>query len=430
MRSAVSSASLGAFRICFGGILFIAALRYFAKGWIPLQFVEPEFFFSYPGFSWVCPLPGPLVYLPHVVWAGAALCLALGVFARWSSAVLFVAVTWAHLCDKTNYLNHYYLISLISFLMIWMPTDAAFALHARWNPKIAKTWIPAWPVNLLRFQAGCVYFFAGVAKLQSDWLVDAQPLRLWLTHSSDIPWIGGVLGQPVVAWIFSWAGAAFDLSAPFLLLWPRTRLATFAVAVVFHVLTAVLFPIGLFPWIMILVAFLFLSEDWPLRFLRRPLPEVEHIAPSPVVWSRLAIGAFVLVQLALPLRHWSYPGDVLWNERGFRFSWMVMLVEKKGYVTFRVVDAAGHEIEVKPGDFLTSYQVHMMSTQPDMILDFARHLKRRFEASGSEEPRVFADAWVALHAKPSARLIDPNVDLGASDGPTAGWITERPTRKR
>ena len=47
-------------------------------------------------------------------------------------------------------------------------------------------------LNLLRFQYATVYFYAGLAKLGSDWLVHAQPLGIWLYSRGDTPVSGSV----------------------------------------------------------------------------------------------------------------------------------------------------------------------------------------------------------------------------------------------
>ncbi len=47
-----------------------------------------------------------------------------------------------------------------------------------------------WAYLLLRAQLGLVYFFAGFAKLNADWLLSAEPLRTWLPVHADAPLIG------------------------------------------------------------------------------------------------------------------------------------------------------------------------------------------------------------------------------------------------
>ena len=153
--------------------------------------------------------------------------------------ILFgLGFTYVHLIDKTNYLNHYYLVSLLCLLLAFMPLGREASIDARRRRRRGPAPpFRAWMVAILRFQVGAVYFFAGVAKLQSDWLLRAQPLRLWLSRLENLPLVGSVAGEPWAAYLLSWGGALFDLAIPFLLAWSRTRTAAFAALVVFHAAT-------------------------------------------------------------------------------------------------------------------------------------------------------------------------------------------------
>ncbi len=82
----------------------------------------------------------------------------------------------------------------------------------------------------------------------------------------------------------------------------------------------------------------------------------------------------------MPVRHWLYRGDVLWTEQGFRYSWNVMLMEKDGYVEFYVRDKTTGERYIEyPEKHLTPLQEKMMSTQPDMILQYAHFLANNYQ---------------------------------------------------
>jgi len=396
----VPADSLAFFRALFGLLMAVAVGRYFANGWIGRYFEEPAFFFTYEGFGWVRPLPAPFMNVYYAAMGALALLFACGIAFRWTVWGFGALFTYAHLIDKTLYLNHYYLISLLCGILGLLPLGRGARAA------------PAWGLLLLRFQVGAVYVFAGLAKLDGDWLLRAQPLSIWLRDA------GPVLDRPETAYVFSWAGALFDLCVPFLMLWPRTRLPAFAAAVVFHSLTAVLFPIGLFPWVMVAAATVFLPPAWPRRGRVEPLPPSPPLHPL----ARAAIALFVAVQVLVPLRHLAYRGDELWREDAFRWSWKVMLVEKWGTAAFRVRHPeTGEETEVDPADSLTRRQVHMMSTQPDMIRQFATHL------ADGRDVEVYADVFVSLNGRPSERLIDPEADL-ATVGPSCGrrsWVLDR-----
>lgn len=423
----VDAASLLAFRALFGGLLLISVIRFAAKGWIAAIYIEPAYHFPYWGFAWLRPLPGVGMYLEFVALALAALCLALGLHHRLAALACLLLFTHIELLDKAAYLNHYYFVSVILLLLLCMPLG---------NLRDTRT-APAWALYALRLQVGLVYFFAGLAKLRGDWLLAAQPLRLWLAPHADFPLLGPLFARPETAHIMSWAGAAFDLTVPFLLLNRRSRPLAYTALLGFHALTGALFPIGMFPWIMSCAALIFFPPDWPrtlLRALGRPVPTDISPVPtdSPAPLGRLALTALTLhfsIQILLPLRHHLYGGDHGWHEQGFRFAWHVMLVEKTGVVTYRVRDpASGRVFFVHPEDALTAQQAKQMAFQPDMILDYAHHLAADFAARGMPGVEVRADAFVAYNGRPGARLIDPDVDLARERDGLAPkpWILPRP----
>ncbi|WNG30046.1 HTTM domain-containing protein [Cystobacter fuscus] len=402
----VDRASLVAWRVLFGLLMTLAVARFFAYGWIEEHYLAPRVLFPFAGLEWIRPWPGVGMYVHFVLMGLGALGIAFGVAYRLSALTFVLTFTYAHLIDRTYYLNHYYFISLVGLVMVLLPLD-------RQGP------VPAWWLWLLRAQVGLVYVFGGVAKLKRDWLVHAQPLKIWLAASTDLPVLGRFFELPWAPHAFSIAGAVFDLGVVPALLWRRTRGLAFAAVVVFHVITRLLFPIGMFPWVMISGALLFFPPDWPRRlgaWLRR-LPA--SLAPPAArssfraSWTGPVLAtAFLGMQVLLPLRHLLYPGDVMWTEEGFRFSWNVMLMEKDGMAEFRVSEpATGQWWVVSPGKYLAPYQVKMMATQPDMLLTFAHYLARDFAERGHSGVEVRVNAFASLNGRPRQRLVDPTVDL-------------------
>lgn len=412
-------ASLVAFRVAFGVVMLAAVGRYFAHGWIASLFVRPRFFFAYSGFEWIQPWPAWGMYLHFAALGVLAVAIVVGCWTRTACALFALGFTWVHLIDKTNYLNHYYLVSVVAGVMALLPTGAAGSVDARRDPARRVDRIPAWVVWVLRLQLAIVYFYGGVAKLNADWLWHAQPLRIWLAARGDVPLLGPWLETPWVAYAFSWAGAVFDLTiAPFLV-WRRTRTVAYGVVVVFHVSTAILFPIGIFPWLMIGLTPIFLDPSWPrrLRFVLRAdraradvTEAVAVVAGGRIVPAVLAL--HLVLQATIPLRTFAATDDVAWTEEGFRFAWRVMAMEKAGTARFRLRDpASGATWTVDPRAELTPLQTSMMATQPDMIADYARHLAAEARQAGRGDVEVRADVWVSLNGRPSRRYVDPDADL-------------------
>ncbi len=432
----VDGASLAAFRIAFGLLMFAGTVRFMWTGWIRTQYVEPAFFFKYPGFEFVRAWPEWGMYLHCAVVALLALCIAAGLFYRASAVLFAIAFAWIQLIDVTNYLNHYYFVVLLAATLALVPANRLWSLDAWRTPAIARQTTPAWAIYLLRFQVGIVYFNAGLAKLGTDWLIHAQPLGIWTSSRSDLPVIGPLLALPWVPHFMSWAGFLYDTTIVLWLSLRRTRPWAYATVLVFHLLTHVLFNIGMFPVIMVTAALVFFPPEWPHRFLRNApstprasFAFVRALNPARRVALTVAV-VWCAFQILIPLRHWAYPGEVLWNEEGMRFSWKVMVREKNGSVTYHVRDpGTGRQWQVSPTDYLLPRQANEMSGQPDLILQLARHIEQDFRHRGFEEVEVRAEALVSLNGRRPRPMIDPTVDLTRVElglAPAA-WILPGPT---
>lgn len=131
----VDGASLATFRIAFGIAMVAATVRFFAHGWIAADYVVPKVFFHYWGFGWVHPWPGAGMYVHYAVMGASALCIAAGLFYRPACVVFAATFTYAHLCDKSNYLNHYYLVSLVATLLVFLPLDREWSLRVVLRPE-------------------------------------------------------------------------------------------------------------------------------------------------------------------------------------------------------------------------------------------------------------------------------------------------------
>ena len=422
---------LVALRVLYGLILSISLGRFIAYGWIERFFVEPSFHFKYWGFSWVGVLPAPLLYALFWALAGLGLLVAGGVCFRLSAWLLWLGFTYIQLLDVATYLNHYYLASLLGLLLALSPAAGRRSVAAGW-------------LYLLRFQVAVVYVYAGLAKLHADWLLDGQPLGIWLSSRADFPVLGALFRAAAAPLVLSWAGFLFDSTIVLWLSWRRTRPYAYVLLLVFHTLTSLLFPIGMFPVIMSAAALVFFAPDWPRRLWDRlargkarpegvaaALPEGQA-APTRTPWARLvaalALG-YCALQALLPLRFALYGDNVRWHEQGMRFSWRVMVREKNGSVTFRVTSLPSQRVfEVSPRRYLTPLQEREMAGQPDLIVQLAQHIRQDFEERGLGPVQVRADAWVSLNGRRAQRLIDPDVDLARVGGglAPARWILQAP----
>ncbi len=271
-----SAATLAFYRLAFGLMMLFSLIRFASYGWIKQRYLIPQFHFTYYGWEWVKPL-GNYTYLLFLIAGIAALFVAIGYKYKWAILTFFLSFTYIELLDKTTYLNHYYFISVISFVLLFLPANCYFSVDAYRDPKLRYAKIPSWNIGLLQTILAIVYFYAGLAKLNSDWLFNAMPLKIWLPHHSNIPIIGPLLNENWVHYAFSWTGAVYDLTIVFLLRYKPTRLFGFILVIVFHVLTKILFPIGVFPYVMIVSTLLFFDADFHKKYCNSfPKPILDH----------------------------------------------------------------------------------------------------------------------------------------------------------
>jgi vitamin K-dependent gamma-carboxylase len=405
-------ASLVFFRIALGFIFFAEVIRYFAHEWIAEDFIYPAVHFTYFGFGWVSPWPAWGMYAHFVIMGLASLGLMVGCFYRVSAILCFLTFTYVFLLDQALYLNHFYLMCVLAFLMIFLPAHRAASIDAWRKPAIRSDFVPAWPRLLLLGFLSLVYLYAGFAKLNADWFKGAA-LRIWLPRAADLPLIGPFMDHELAAYLFAYGGLAFDLFIVPLLLWRRTRVFGFIWALAFHFLNYLIFDIGVFPWLMILATTLYFSPDWPRRCLRWPRKTAAAAFEYSATPIRLA-AAFLIIQALVPFRHFLYPGHVNWNEEGHRFSWRMMLRTKQGTATFVITDPVTKQTwQVKPRQYLTREQGRKMPTRPDMLLQFAHFLARAEGAAHNRtnplEVRVISS--VSLDGRPAQPLVYPNIDL-------------------
>lgn len=423
----------------FGLTLLTSSLRFLAYGWIDDLFVKPQFHFKYWGFAWVEVLPSAELHALYWVLAGLAMLVSVGLLFRWAAAGLCIGFGYLQLLDVTTYLNHYYLAALLALLLAVSPAGRSFSVDTWLWPKLRRSTVSASWLYLFRFQVAVVYTFAGLAKAHGDWLFYATPLRIWLISRTETPLIGPLLAQAWAAPLMSWCGFLFDTSIPWLMMNRRLRPFAYALVIGFHSLTGLLFPIGMFPVIMILSALVFFSPSWPRKlwsWLTRSTPPValpETTVRAATRWQRVGFGVaalYCLVQLLVPARFMAYGGSVRWHEQGMRFSWRVMVREKNGSVTFVVrVPSTGRTLHIAPHRYLTPLQEREMSSQPDLILQLAHHIRDEYEQRGQGPVEVRVDAWASLNGRAMRRLIDPSVDLSRiEDGiGKASWILPEPT---
>jgi vitamin K-dependent gamma-carboxylase len=418
------------FRIAAGVLIAVEcaghALTRFSE-----PYVQATFHFSWPLTPWLTPGPPPTVYAHMMLNCAAAALVALGLFYRATAVVLCVGLGLLLAMEQTAYINHTYLYSLLAGILACIPAHGAVSLDARRRPGLLRAAAPAWCLYLLRFQIAVVYVFAGIAKIDADWL-RAMPISFWLSTRPLDPVFGEPLARLLAtaptAYVISYAGLIFDLLIVPAMLWSRTRVAAFAVAIVFHLGNVVMFGIGTFPWLSIAATALFFPPEQfrRLPWLRHRLERdraavrdagsVSRLPPSSQRLVASALALYAAVQIAIPARSLLVGGYPSWTEIGHTFAWRMMLRSKIGSVRFIVTDSASGETWTeRPVQYLTPRQVTVFAGDPEMILQLAAHV-RRVHAAAGRDVEVRADAFARLNGRPPRRLLRREVNLAPKEG--------------
>ena len=414
----VDGASVVFARIAFGVLMTWEAYRYLLLGRVEGKYAGPPVLIPWSGLEWIQRWPGDGLYWHFYALGFLALCLALGFCTRAAAALFCLGFCYVLALAPAFFQNHFYLICLLSGLFVLLPSHGMASVDVKLRPRLRSDTVPAWALWCLRGQLGIVYFYGGIAKIQSDWL-QGYPLRIWLAKRDNLPVLGWIFEQEWMAIFMSWSGLAIDLFAFPALVWRRTRPFAFAVLVSFHLWNSQLFSIGVFPWMAIALTTIFFEPDWPRRIFRWPRGEAAG-DPGAFAWTprRRALAglltAYVALQLLLPLRQHLYAGDTSWTDQGQQFAWRMMLRSKTGLLTFRLTDPeTGESWLVDPSEELDREQYRRMSTDPPMIHVYARRLAELASEDRARRVQVRALVIASLNGREPQPLIDPEVDLAA-----------------
>lgn len=439
----VDASSLAVFRIMFGGLLLFESINYGVFLCLDCMYRNPQFLFNYPGFEWVKMPPGIGLELLFLIMGLAAFCVMVGYRYRLASVVMFLCFAYHFLLDRAQYLNHFYLAMLFAAILMLVPANRCWSLDARRNPEIASQTMPIWPLILLIGQLEITLIYAGLVKINFDWL-QLEPMRMWMNAlSQDESVFFQWLTQDWGIALASYGAIVLHLVGAPLLLWKKTRLFVFCIYAFFHTINAFVFNIGIFPFMTIAATLLLFDPAWPRHIWQKwrsrdvakagEQKGVQHIiqakpinsGPVAQVFIVLGITVWLLVQMIVPLRPLIYSGDVAWNEAGHQFSWRMMLRAKSGWSRFYVIEQNGTRTVVDPANFLNAKQTHHLACNPDLLWQFSQFLDHKYQQQGKGDVQVFVDTACSLNTREPAPLLNRLVDISAieRETPRAQWVT-------
>lgn len=411
----IDNSGLVIFRVVFGLLVTLEAWGAIATGWVRKVLIEPEFTFNFIGFEWLQPLPGNGMYFYFAIMGIFGFMMMLGY--KYRIAVIGYTLLWAgvYFMQKSSYNNHYYLMLLMLLIMSVLPANRRFSLDTKKNPNIKSTSMPRWCNLVMVLQIFIVYTYASVAKFYPDWL-DASVPKILMAGKIDYPVIGAFLQLDWVHWVIAYTGILFDLLIVPILLWKRTRMFGFLISIFFHLFNSIVFQIGIFPYMSIAFALFFFT---PKTIRKRFLPKEEYYDKGEIIISNykkpllILFSIYFIIQIGLPLRHWTFTDDVLWTEEGHRLSWRMMLRTKSGNVKVYVIDKnTCEETRIDIYSKLTTKQRRALATKPDFMWQYAQRLKEEYAKEG-KDVGVYFDAKVSVNRKPLRQFVNRDVDIAA-----------------
>jgi hypothetical protein len=420
----VDVASLVALRIGVGlGIAAYAMALLFAVQ--PFDgFMSAPLHLPYRGLEWVVALPPNGLRAVAVLLVLSGVAMAAGWRYRITAPLGALLAAYLFFVDSVYYDSVAYLAVLLLVLLAASPAHCIFSFDARAREKEGSSIAcrgARTSLMLIRFQVACVYVFAGIAKCYPAW-IHGRAMEAMSPDYALARWLAPLFGRHGVYVAMSWAGLAFDLAIALLVLWPRTRRIAFAVLVAFHVHNAITLPLGAVPWVMIGVSTILLEPDWPRRIFKK-LPASPP--DRPFERARLAhalVAAWVVVQLAIPLRRWVTPGDPLFTEVGYDFTWALRSRVKDATTVLMIFDATGKVTTQRPFQELGDFAVGRVMDDPYLIWLSAK------DAARGRDVRVKAVAAVRLNGGKESLVIDRDVDLTRVDFPllrVPSWVRLR-----
>ncbi len=411
----IDNSALIIFRVFFGFLIAAEAIGAIFTGWVKRTLIEPEFTFNFIGFDFLQPLPGNGMYFYFAVMGIFGLLVMIGFKYRWSMIAYTVMWAGVYFMQKASYNNHYYLLLLLCILMSILPAGNYFSIDVKRNPSLKKISMPRWIVIVIIAQLWIVYTYASVAKLYPDWL-DYTVAKNLMAGRAYYPIIGDVIQGRWAHVSVTYFGILFDLLIIPLLLWRKTRLAAFCFSIFFHLFNSIIFQIGIFPYLSLAFTVFFFSKEKVHHIFMKKKPFYTANEISIPSYKKIVLPIMLVwfvIQIALPVRHWFIPGDVLWTEEGHRLSWRMMLRGRSGNTNFYVVDKNDPQAKrnyINKREYVSKKQMRLVTTKPDAMWQFAQRLKQHYASKG-KDIAVYVKSNISINGKKSKLFIDPDVDL-------------------
>lgn len=416
----VNATGIDAFRRIFAFFLIIQIYSFYSANIINYTFVLNQIRIPFDFAAWIPLLPGKMMNLVlFVEFIGAVLLFSIK-YARIGALIYLISFGYLLMVDVSYYNNHFYFILLLCLFFVF------------YNPlKIGTTlFIPKILLNLFKFQVIVVYFFAGVVKLNTDWLINLEPMGE-IMRSTGFHW-----NKPML-YFYAYAGTIFDLFIGFALLFPKLLKPAIILNILFHLSNFIMFEsgqnqdIGIFPFLMISTNLLFINADKLQNWLAKNIPflsikanaEKKSKTSSAIVfdlstnqkkWTINFVVFYILIQLFLPFRHFLIRGDVDWTSEGFYFAWRLKVRSKTSSVVIKLKDGPNSELMiVNPYNFLNTLQYKAVCDNPAAMHSFMQQLKNKASGLGMKQPLFYLTWYSSMNGHSKQLMMDSTLEFGS-----------------
>tara|TARA_B100000809_G_C15067124_1_gene504590 strand:- start:78 stop:1445 length:1368 start_codon:yes stop_codon:yes gene_type:complete len=412
-----SAASLGLFRMLLGIVLFAQTLWFIKTEFIVENVFEPSLHFKFYYFQFLEPLSKPLMKIMMLLMLVSTLLVAIGKLFKPALVFFGLSFTYLWLLDKSYFNNHYYLISLLVFLLLFTNANS----WGGYGSKKGTTFtVPYWQIFIIKFQIFIVFFIAGINKINTYWMVDMQPMKHILETKASLnnyDWLANDFSFA----FFSWLGLLFDLSIGFLIWLNKTRRFALVFYILFNIINFWLFydigEIGFFPFILLACLTIFFESakvEQKLGWLNKKVVDENLIEKesknTSVIITCLVV--YIALQVLLPFRYLLYDNHVDWSGKGQRFAWRMKIMYKDPDMHFYLIEEGSEQkVEVNVGNFLNSKQYTNLIYYPDFIPTVAKYIKEEAIRRGMKNPKVVANFKIGFMGHSQTYLVNPETDL-------------------
>lgn len=411
----IDNSPLIVFRIFFGFLIACESFGAILTGWVHKVLIAPKFTFSFIGLDWLQPLPGFGMYFYFIIMGLFGIAIMLGY--RYRVAIISYTILWAgvYFMQKTSYNNHYYLLLIISFYMIFLPANQYASLDVKQQRTLEQKAMPYWVSLLFIIQVAIVYFYAAIAKFYPDWL-NGTFTRILLAGTTSNEFFLTLFSNKYFYLFIAYAGILFDLLIVPLLLFKKTRTIALVASLSFHLFNAIFLQIGIFPFFALTFSLFFYPPEKIRKLFLRNKPVFNESVAENHFGKQIFLFfllPFLFLQLLLPLRHHLIEGDVLWTEEGHRLSWRMMLRKRDGFINFKIKN--NNTGEMTSYDYhknLSPKQARTLATKPDFIWQYCQKIKQEYHGKNIS---IFIDCKNNINNGEFKTLIDPKQDFAKAE---------------